>query len=138
RLAYDGDRQDEIAAPELKVRCSPVFANAISGLPFGLDGMLGPAFAGGQRALPDVNDRFVQLPPATPVARGETAATSVLSLAASGNGHVSDDEGEMQAVETAVAFDRKRLERTLKFLSEARFSGLASHLFALRAFFPDE
>src|SRR5581483_83255 len=50
----------------------------------------------------------------------------------------SDDEGEMQAVETAVAFDRKRLDRTLKFLSEARFSGLASHLFALRAFFPDE
>ena len=137
RVAYDGDRLDEIAATELKVRCSPVFANAIAGLPFGLDGMLGPAFAGGQRALPDVNDRFVQLPPAMPVARGETAASSVLSLSASGNGHAGDD-GESQVVETAIAFDHHRLDRALKFLTEARFGGLASHLFALRAFFPDE
>lgn len=137
RVAYDGDRVDEIAAPELKVRCSPAFANAIAGLPFGLDGMLGPAFAGGQRALPDVNDRFVQLPPAMPVARGETAATSVLSLGSSGNGRAADDF-EPHLVETVAVFDRDRLERTLKFLSEARFGGLTSHIFALRAFFPDE
>src|SRR5581483_840707 len=117
RLAYDGDRQDEIAAPELKVRCSPVFANAIAGLPFGLDGMLGPAFAGGQRALPDVGDRFVQLPPAMPIARGETAVTSVLSLGSTGNGHIGDDE-EAHIVETVAAFDRDRLDRTLKFLAE--------------------
>lgn len=137
RLAYDGDRADEISAPELKVRCSPVFANAIAGLPFGLDGMLGPAFSGGQRALPDVGDRFVQLPPAMPVGRVEGAATSVLSLGSSGNGHAGDD-GEPQVIETVAAFDSERLSRTLKFLSEARFGGLATHLFALRAFFPDE
>ncbi len=137
RVAYDGDRLDDITAPELKVRCSPVFANAIAGLPFGLDGMLGPAFGGGQRALPDLDDRFVQLPTAMPVGRGEGAATSVLSLASSGNGQAHDGEGS-QIVETIAIFDRERLGRTLKFLSEARFGGLASHLFALRAFFPDE
>ncbi|HET9394098.1 MAG TPA: hypothetical protein VFO29_11345 [Candidatus Rubrimentiphilum sp.] len=135
-VAYDGDRLDDIAADELKVRCSPVFANAIAGLPFGLDGMLGPAFGGGQRALPDVDDRFVQLPPAMPVGRGEGAAISVLSLS-TGNGQSHGDEASM-IVETVVAFDRDRLSRTLKFLTEARFGGLASHLFALRAFFPDE
>lgn len=137
RISYDGERLDEIAAPELKVRCSPVFANAIAGLPFGLDGMLGPAFAGGQRALPDVNERFVQLPPAMPVARGETAVTSVLSLGSSGNGHAGDDD-EAHVVETVAVFDRDRLDRTLKFLSEAHFGGLTCHMFALRAFFPDE
>jgi uncharacterized repeat protein (TIGR01451 family) len=131
RVAYDGERLDEIAADELKVRCSPVFANAIAGLPFGLDGMLGPAFAGGQRALPDAGDRFVQLPPAMPV------AASLLSLGSSGNGHARDDS-EPHLVETVAAFDRDRLGRTLKFLTEARFGGLTSHLFALRAFFPDE
>jgi uncharacterized repeat protein (TIGR01451 family) len=136
-VAYDGDRLDDIVAPELKVRCSPVFANAISGLPFGLDGMLGPAFGGGQRALPDLDDRFVQLPPAMPVGRGEGAAISVLSLSSTGNGQSHDSEASM-IVETVVAFDRERLSRTLKFLTEARFGGLASHLFALRAFFPDE
>lgn len=137
RVAYDGDRLDEIAAPELKVRCSPVFANAIAGLPFGLDGMLGPAFGGGQRALPDLDDRFLQLPRAMPVSRTESVSTSVLSLATSGNGQSHDGE-TAQLVETVVAFDRERLTRTLKFLSEARFQGLASHLFAVRAFFPDE
>ncbi len=49
-VAYDGDRVDEIAAPELKVRCAPAFANTISGLPFGVDGMLGPAFGSSARA----------------------------------------------------------------------------------------
>ena len=135
-VSYDGERIDDIAADELKVRCSPVFANAIAGLPFGLDGMLGPAFGGGQRALPDLDDRFVQLPPAMPVGRGEGAAISVLSLS-TGNGQSHDGEASM-IVETVAAFDRERLSRTLKFLSEARFGGLASHLFAVRAFFPDE
>ncbi len=39
---------------------------------------------------------------------------------------------------TVVAvFDRDRLDRALRFLGEARFGGLVSHLFAVRAFFPD-
>ncbi|HEV3152534.1 MAG TPA: hypothetical protein VGZ02_01875, partial [Candidatus Baltobacteraceae bacterium] len=141
-VSYDGDRSDEIAAPELKVRTAPAFANSIPGLPFGVDGMLGPSFAGShQRALSSADDRFVELPPATPVARGELAPSAVLSLAPSsnGNGHAHElsDEEALARVQFAAAFDRDRLDRALRFLAEARFDGLVSHLFAIRAFFPD-
>ncbi len=88
RISYDGERTDEIAAREMKVRCAPAFANTIAGLPFGLDGMLGPAF-GQQRAIS--GSEFVELPPATPVARAaEMLPRAVLSLgagSANGNGH---------------------------------------------------
>ena len=143
-VAYDGDRTDEIAAAELKVRCAPAFANTISGLPFGIDGMLGPSFGGShQRALPGADDRFVELPPAMPVTRGEIASSAVLSLAPSsnGNGHAHEPNETGWASEpnvpVVVAFDRDRLDRALRFLGEARFGGLVSHLFAIRAFFPD-
>jgi hypothetical protein len=148
RISYDGDRVDEISARELKVRCAPAFANTISGLPFGLDGMLGPSFAGGgQRALGGSD--FVELPPATPVTRNEIPAPgTVLSLAPStnghnghnghnGNGHTNGHAHDAAFEAEAVPYDRERLERSLRFLSEARFNGLVTHLFALRAFFPD-
>jgi uncharacterized repeat protein (TIGR01451 family) len=147
RISYDGDRTDEILAPEVKVRCAPAFANTISGLPFGLDGMLGPAFgASPQRALTGSDERFMELPPATPVARPEIPSGSVLSLApsANGNGHVAEATAvlsgtavDSDAVSCVTAFDRDRLARTLRFLGEARFTGLVTHLFAIRAFFPD-
>jgi uncharacterized repeat protein (TIGR01451 family) len=143
RIVYDGDRVDEIAAPEIKVRCAPAFANAISGLPFGLDGMLGPAFGAGTRALPAGEDRFVELPPATPISR-ELAGKPVLSLGTGSNGEsqVHDvtavlDVAQGDALAFASVFDRERLQRMLGFLSDARFAGLVTHLLALRDFLPD-
>jgi uncharacterized repeat protein (TIGR01451 family) len=144
RIAYDGDCLDDIAAHEVKVRCAPVFANTISGLPFGLDGMLGPSYGAHQRALTGTD--FVELPPATPVTRsGEIGSRAVLSLASSmGNGHAQVEtvpehqtDAAVHGVQVVLAFDRDRLQRTLRFLSEARFSGLLTHVFAIRAFFPD-
>jgi len=38
---------------------------------------------------------------------------------------------------TMLAMPPERLQRTLRFLDEARFGGLVSHLFAVRAFMPD-
>jgi uncharacterized repeat protein (TIGR01451 family) len=148
RIAYDGERSDEIAASEVKVRCAPAFANTISGLPFGLDGMLGPSLgASPQRALTGSDERFVELPPATPVARPEIPSGSVLSLAPSTNGHAhaapaaallaATEIANDAAAGFAVAFDRERLARTLRFLGEARFTGLVTHLFAIRDFFPE-
>lgn len=150
RIAYDGDRSDDITAAEVKVRCAPAFANTISGLPFGLDGMLGPSFGGSStRALPGADDRFVELPPATPVmpvGRNEIAGSPVLSLAPSSNGHgyaheatavAAPPQVETGCIACVTAFDRDRLARTLRFLGEARFAGLVTHLFAIRAFFPD-
>ena len=146
-IAYDGERVDEITGAEVKVRCAPAFANTISGLPFGLDGMLGPSLGSAppQRAISGGDDRFVELPPATPVARPEIPSGPVLSLGPSTNGIGHGREATAvlpaNAVETGVqcvtAFDRERLARTLRFLGEARFTGLVSHLFAVRAFFPD-
>ncbi len=146
RVSYDGDRVDEIAAHEVKVRCAPAFANTIAGLPFVLDGMLGAALGSHQRAL--TGSEFVELPPATPVPRAaELPARTVLSIAsANGNGHAHLDgpaDAQQEAlgpdgsVQVCAAFDRDRLDRTLRFLSEALFPGLVRHLFAIRAFFPD-
>jgi uncharacterized repeat protein (TIGR01451 family) len=158
-IKYDGDRDDAIASNELKVRATPVFANAIPGLPFGLDGMVGPSFGGsGQRAIAE--DRFMELPPATPV-NGESqnghmngGSHSWLSRTeypALSNGLHPDAPGSDMAdagivegslaadggVGVAVTFTPERHARVLRFLDEARFDGLVTHLYAMRAFFPE-
>jgi hypothetical protein len=146
-IAYDGDRVDEIAAQEVKVRCAPAFADTISGLPFGLDGMIGPSLGGPpQRALSPSDDRFMELPPATPVLRPEIQSGAMLSLAPSTNGEgyaraatavLAPEAIATGVVQCVTAFDRDRLTRTLRFIGETRFTGLITHLFAIRALFPD-
>ncbi len=151
-VRYDGERDDEVVSNELKVRATPVFANAIPGLPFGLDGMIGPSFGGGQRALTE--ERYMELPPATPV--GETngaraiGRTSYMALDGGSDAIVPEMPGSDQAESgifdssivgnragTTVAFTAERLAKALRFVDEARFDGLVTHLFALRAFLPD-
>jgi uncharacterized repeat protein (TIGR01451 family) len=144
RVLYDGDRDDEMTSNELKVRATPVFANAIPGLPFGLDGMLGPSFGSGAREL--TGDRFVELPPATPV-NGENGRTwyahDEVPALVSNNGATDDHDGVIDGslaadhVGVAVTFTSERHARVLRFLDEARFDGLITHLFAMRAFFPE-
>jgi uncharacterized repeat protein (TIGR01451 family) len=150
-VRYDGDRDDEIVSNELKVRAAPVFANAIPGLPFGLDGMLGPAFGASQRALNE--ERFMELPPATPVGGRDASRTlGPLPYPALDAGRERDDgmpgepaspdgvyEGALHsgAAGTVVAFTHARLGRTLHLLEEARFGTFVTHLFAVRAFLPD-
>ena len=148
-IAYDGDREDTIASNDLKVRATPVFANAIPGLPFGLDGMIGPSLGTGQRALAE--DRFLELPPATPVG-GESNGSrhrewlggSNLPALESASGYAVEDDGTIldgtlvsDGVGVAITFTNEKLARTLRFLEEARFDGLITHLFALRTFFPE-
>ena len=130
RVRYDGEREDAIVSTELNVRASPVFANAIPGLPFGLDGLLGPALSGEPRAL--AGDRFLELPPATPVGEGNgTPYRAQLAAGIEPGSLAADSAG------TLAAFNPERLSRTLRFLREARFGSLVTHLFALRAFLPD-
>lgn len=129
QIRYDGDRIDDVVSNELHVRSEPAFANTIPGLPFGVDGMLGPAFAGGRAAITE--QRYVQLPPATPVGGsddvlGDDDAPQYLAL-----------NGRARGVGTIVAFTDERLQRTLRFLGEAQFDGLITHVFGVRAFFPD-
>ena len=125
-LHYDGDRIDEVFAAELRVHATPAFANTIPGLPFGVDGMVGPALAGAQRAL--TREQFVELPPATPVGYGADEGSPFVAL----------DSGAPRArVGTLVAFSAERLSRTRRFLEQARFDGLVTHLFVLRALLPD-
>ncbi len=143
RILYDGDRDDEIVSNELKVRATPVFANAIPGLPFGLDGMVGPSFGGAQRALSE--ERFMELPPATPV-NGESngshrewlPSSNLPALEGSTNGGgIVDSAIVTDGIGVASSFTTERLARMLRFLEEARFDGLITHLFALRALFPE-
>jgi uncharacterized repeat protein (TIGR01451 family) len=128
-VRYDEEHEDEIVSSELVVRSGPVFANAIPGLPFGLDGVLGPSPAGAPQAL--TQDRFLELPPATPVTDGNGAPYRAQLTTASPNA----EAGNRTA--TLASFTDERVARTLRFLREARFEGLVSHLFALRAFLPD-
>ena len=137
-IRYDGERDDEIASAQLRIRATPIFANAIPGLPFGLDGMLGPALAAHPRALSE--DRFLQLPPATPV--GESNGSHPLArLSAAPDDDVEDPPSEVfettDVTGTIVAFTPDRLSRTLRLLREARFAGLITHLFAVRGFLPE-
>jgi len=139
-ISYDGDRHDEMMSNVLRVRATPVFANAIPGLPFGLDGLIGPAF-GAQRMLTE--DHFMELPPATPVgSNGEPLGRIVgpeypaLSPGSS-NGDEIDVTFAGDRVGVAVTFTTERHARVLRFLDEARFDGIVTHLFAIRAFFPE-
>ena len=149
-VRYDGDREDTMPSNELKVRATPVFANAIPGLPFGLDGMVGPAFGGAPRALTE--ERFVELPPATPVngsVNGEHGRSILVGgqLALEGDVDAEGDDAQNEdAIDstlgdgrpgTLVAMSSERLAKTMRFLDEARFDGLVTHIFALRAFLPD-
>nr|MDQ2681007.1 hypothetical protein [Candidatus Eremiobacteraeota bacterium] len=134
KISYDGDRADSIRSCELNVRSVPSFANNIPGLPFGLDGMIGPAFVGTQTALPNADDRFVELPPATPVAMNGDYHTTRTALQ---SGEILDEQSEPHVTAATTALDATRLGRALRFVDEARNGNLVSHLFALRAFFPD-
>jgi uncharacterized repeat protein (TIGR01451 family) len=138
RCEYDGDRVDSIVSNPLKVRATPAFANAIAGLPFGLDGMIGPASAANARSLPE--RRFLELPPATPVASGNGSELALeSSIYASGadvhEGTVVDALSARTG--TAVSFSPDGAERVRRFLAQAKFDGLVTHLFAIRAFLPD-
>ena len=138
-VKYDGDRDDTMASSELTVRAGPSFENAIPGLPFGLDGMLGPALGAEQRAL--THERFVQLPPATPIAQSNGTHALTAGTAALVDGEhpeYFDLPPAAESVGTAAIFRDGRLERTARFLREARFGGLITHLFAVRAFLPEQ
>jgi hypothetical protein len=140
-IRYDGDRDDEILSNELKVRATPVFANAIPGLPFGLDGMVGPSFGGANSTRALTEERFLELPPATPVGESNgahpLAVTNYPALEHGKNGEALDAEIANGRVGTILSFTGERLARTVRFIDEARFGGLVTHIFALRAFFPD-
>ncbi len=129
-ITYDGDRYDELASDELKVRAAPVFANAIPGLQFGLEGLVGPTPDAAAR-----DERLAELTPAIAGSGGEGPSSGSFH-----NGEGTYSNGRVvdaSHVGTVLGFSNEWLGRTLRFLEEARFSGLVTHLFALRAFLPD-
>jgi hypothetical protein len=89
------------------------------------------------RALSE--DRFLQLPTATPV--GESNGSHPLArLSAAPDDDVEDPSELFETTDvtgTIVAFTPDRLSRTLRLLREARFAGLITHLFAVRGFLPE-
>ena len=126
-IAYDGDRYDEIASDELKVRAAPVFANAIPGLQFGLEGLVGPAAEAAREERYDLTPGI-----------GENGAQYGAYASHEGtytNGHAADVGSSLAG--TILGFGNEWLARTLRFLEEARFPGLVTHLFALRALMPE-
>lgn len=126
RLAYDGDRYEEIASEGLKVRAAPVFANAIPGLQFGLEGVVGPAA--------EAHDERYDLSPAIEDAPsyGDLAGSEGTYT----NGHAAEALASGALVGTVLGLENEWLSWTLRFLEEARFPGLVTHLFALRALMP--
>jgi uncharacterized repeat protein (TIGR01451 family) len=127
RVRYDDDRLDELTSEELRVRTAPVFANAIVGLQFGVEGVVGPNAEAGPGPERRAEPHLAQ----PSIAQYATFPPPEVAL---GNGHA---ESATRAG-TVLAFTNEWLARTLRFLDEAHFPGLVTHLFALRAFLPDE
>lgn len=125
-VSYQGNRHDEIRAPELQVRSSPAFANNVPGLPFGLDGMVGYLLApGSQRALSDSGARYLELPPATPVTPAENGASvgqfaspTYLSLE---SGSATNGDVAAATIDSVLEISPEALARSLKFLEQAHF-----------------
>lgn len=136
-IAYDDDRRDELFSSELKVRSTPVFANTIPGLPFGVDGMLGPSFVA-TRALPE--SRYIELPPATPVENGvrDRARQGVVSTPMLSLSGVEIEDAQGDVIHLALALSHERLTRTLRMLDEVNLQFLVGHLFVIRALLPDQ
>lgn len=127
-VMYDDDRYDEISSEELKVRAAPVFANAIPGLQFGLEGLVGPA----AEAVRDERDDLVP-----PIENGAHYGSTAAPEGTYTNGHAAEAIAAGTLVGTVLGLSNEWLSRTLRFLEEARFPGLVTHLFALRAFMPE-
>jgi uncharacterized repeat protein (TIGR01451 family) len=123
RVSYD-DRHDEIASNELRIRATPMFANAISGLQFGLEGIVGQAERGHKSEATE-----------EPPSLGMRAYSIADAVKSNGNSHPRTTETGSSG--TIVGFSREWLERALHFLEEARFGSLVTHLFSLRTLLPD-
>jgi hypothetical protein len=130
----------------LRVRSAPALPIVDPLLPFSvLDAAAGNARPAYTRALPAGED-YLELPPATPVRRNGTRET-----AGSGSGTIVAGEQARLApapaafdepvIETptslSLALDEAKLDWMVRYLDEARFEGVVSHLMVIRALFPD-
>ena len=134
RIAYDGERVDEIVAEELRIRATPLLAGSIAGLPFGVDGVLGPMLSG-PRALEET--RYIELPPATPVARESEEPDEIAEEAKASPRALNGEVISHASAGTLVVFSRERLAQLERQLGEVRPGRLVGHLFVLRALLPD-
>ena len=142
-IEWDGNRRYDVVAPAVRVRSTPSFAVAASGLPFGVAGTLGSMHPAVQAR--SANDLHLAPPGPPPVARPiepphpqEFHVPPVLSEPAGLR------QTALQAPLPAGSgpllyadLSRERLERMLRLVDEAEFGGLITHIFAIRALLPD-
>ncbi|HTV74358.1 MAG TPA: hypothetical protein VME66_11750 [Candidatus Acidoferrales bacterium] len=139
-ITYDNGGSYTTEAAPIVVRSAPAFPVTSTDLPFSVAGAAAYSIgAGSVERLPGGDRPMRRVLALTPNANEKN---DVIDAAPLEGGVVLATPPERNvspapALQLVAEFSPERLDRTLRFLDEADFGALLTHLFALRAFFPD-
>lgn len=149
-IEWDGNHRYDLVAPAVRVRSTPSFAVAATGLPFVVAGTLPGISAPAARPVTESINAAPAQPPQMSIARPVETPAGVPEFAPLNIARPISISEVIPPRQTALApgeahggplmyadLSRERLERMLRIIEEAQFGGLISHFFALRALFPD-
>jgi uncharacterized repeat protein (TIGR01451 family) len=144
-VTWDDTPEMTVEAEPLRVRSAPALPIVDPMLPFSvLDAAAGASRPAYTRALP-AGEEYMELPPATPVRRNGTRESaqgaSSGALAGGEQARLAPAPAFEETVETptslSLALTGEKLDWMVRYLEEARFEGVVSHLMVIRALFPD-
>lgn len=146
-VEWDGNHRYDLVAPAVRVRSTPSFAVAATGLPFVVAGTLPgvqmpPArtlvepLESAQPPVPMSIARPVETPSALPELAPVNFARAISEVVQPRQAALGPGEARGGPLLYAD-LSRARLERMLRIFEEAQFGGLISHVFALRVLLPD-
>jgi uncharacterized repeat protein (TIGR01451 family) len=135
-ITYDNGGSNTTEAAPIVVRASPAFPVTSTDLPFSVAGAAAYQLAGTNVERLPTSDRpmrrVLALSPTTAEKPLEPPAVESAVVAAPQEAGMPET-----AIKLVAEFSQERLDRTLRFLHDADFGALLTHLLALRAFFPD-
>jgi len=148
QLAWDGGARHVVEAQPLRVRSMPAFAVRANGLPFNVSGVAAPESAvdpasGASRARTGTSaitasPAIAALPRAVPIRPEQSANISDAEFVDAGSESIPlVPTPSVSAPTVVLELPEERLGRTLRYLEQVDFQGLITHVFALRALFPD-
>ncbi len=145
-VTWDDTPEMTVTGEPLRVRSAPALPIVDPMLPFSvLDAAAGSSRPAYTRVLP-AGEEYLELPPATPVRRNGTRENAAYgagsgAIAASEQARLAPAPAFEETVDTptslSLALDGEKLDWMLRYLEEARFEGVVSHLMVIRALFPD-
>lgn len=141
-VTWDETPEMTVEGEALRVRSAPALPIVDPMLPFSvLDAAAGAVRPAQQRAL-QAAEEYLELPPATPVRRNGTreAPFGGVTIDAGDQARLAPPPFE-ETIDTptslSLALTEEKLDRMVRYLEEARFEGVVTHLMVIRALFPD-